>query len=69
MSLPQTALHLSIKLNLYTSANVKTIYRGVNLEFFNAGNSILEHNKVTFAFIGGYPIEVNTMQVVIIKVG
>ena len=46
------ALEHQVK-SIYPSANVKTIYRGVNLEFFNAGNSILEHNKVTFAFIGG----------------
>lgn len=39
--------------SMYSSASVKTIYRGVNLNFFGLDESIAPNNKVTFAFIGG----------------
>lgn len=40
-------------LNLYPNSKTKTIYRGVDLEFFNSAYHKKTHSKIIFTYIGG----------------
>ncbi len=41
--------------SMYPNSRVQTIYRGVNLEFFNSDICEVPSNRVVFTFIGGLP--------------